>query len=470
MWVLCISCIVMVMPTHEEGEVAAGKAEHAPLQGDAVGEDGKTTVQADKMLSSPSPTGGRWLMLDALRVACLVCIVIEHQPNGGDAYSAHDTFFTTQWVLPVLLLTSGIAFMQSSSPMWKYLSRLTAVFVVGFLCNMFADVIARPGWYKDIGNTVFQMFYVVAIAGLAILVYPLRAMLRTSHLPDGGDSLLICGASDRLVAAAVYLTLWGLSLLLYLSGLDLRGFVMMVMKSADRGSWASYIADIITFLPYMAAHILGVPAFISLHFILRKKPTPRLTWLIFAYIYVPPVAFPMSFAGVPHLGMLYLLGLLHQSVNLVFWPSLKKCLQSYWLLCLLPLLFLYMPDLLGRCDLYPAVTIWERFRWYAVEAALMSFVLGRILVATDPYVILGHLGWWALFAYVTHVMFARLLPSPGGAIVEFLFIPIFVYYPHALSLVQDEKGGFQWPWRKAPGVADSKPPADAYGTFAGVKA
>lgn len=417
----------------------------------------------------------RWLMLDVLRVACLACIVIEHTPDGGDNYSAHNTFFVAQWVLPALLLTSGVAFMHSRSPLTHYLLRLAAVFAVGVAFNIVADTATRPGWYDDFGNTVFQMFYVVAIAALAIFAHPLRVMLRTRATAKGVP--FIFGLSDRIASMLLYGGLWLVVTVVYLSGLNLNHLTTTISGTAPAGSWGAYSARIVTQLPYMLAHILGLPALVSLHFVLRKAPTAQLTWLVLLYIYMPPVAFPMQFAGVPHLGMLYLLGLLHQAVPLALWPRLKTCLQSYWLLNFVFLLLLSMPTLLGRCDLFPAVTAWERFRWLAFEAVLMVLILGHVFEASDPFGVLGPLGWWALFAYVTHVGLARTLRSPWGALVEFAFIPAFLYFPvlqlAVHSLFSSPQGEWQWPWSKpqpsemTPSLSTAKP---THGTFGNSKA
>ena len=183
-WVASVVCILL-MPKSEHSHLAK---EEDPAAG--------STAQ---LLTGPSPTGGRWLMLDVLRIACLTCIVVEHQAQGS-VYSTHNVVFVAQWVLPALLLTSGVAFMQSRSGAHHYLLRLAAVFIVGVLCNMLADAITRPEWWHDFGNTVFQMFYVVAIAFLGIFSMPLRAILRTCGEPKGASSF--CELPNRIVCFA----------------------------------------------------------------------------------------------------------------------------------------------------------------------------------------------------------------------------------------------------------------------------
>lgn len=63
------------------------------------------------------------------------------------------------------------------------------------------------------------------------------------------------------------------------------------------------------------------------------------------------------------MALMYMLGLLHQAQPLHNSEYVRHVLRAYWLFYLCFLLFLYQPPLLGRCDLWPALTVWERFRW-----------------------------------------------------------------------------------------------------------
>ena len=73
---------------------------------------------------------------------------------------------------------------------------------------------------------------------------------------------------------------------------------------------------------------------------------------------------------------------------------IRLSFSAYWLFYLVPYLILTMPALLGRCDIYPALTTWERFRWYIEEAALQVLLLTRSVDGADPADICGPLGWW----------------------------------------------------------------------------
>jgi len=266
----------------------------------------------------------------------------------------------------------------------------------------------------------------VAIAFLGIFSMPLRAILRTCGEPKGASSF--CELPNRIVCFAFYTILWLGFAIVYLAGVNMDPLAQGIAAGAAEGTWGEYMATIVVQTPYMFSHLLGFPALVSLHVLLRRRPDSKLPFLMMAYIYVPAIAFPMLFELVPRLGLIYLLGLLHQAMNLTFYRRLHVCFQSYWLFMLVPLLLLSMPALVGRCDLYPALTVWERFRWLFTEATLMAFILSRVYEASDPYGLCAILGWWALFAYVTHVMFARLVPTPYGAIIEFGFVPLFISF------------------------------------------
>ena len=86
---------------------------------------------------------------------------------AGVYYSSDDTAFVTQWVLQWLFIVSGYAFMKSKSSFTSYFLRYLGIFAFGVTLNIIGDSIARPGWYNDIGNTIFQMFYVVFITAIS---------------------------------------------------------------------------------------------------------------------------------------------------------------------------------------------------------------------------------------------------------------------------------------------------------------
>jgi len=209
----------------------------------------------------------------------------------------------------------------------------------------------------------------------------------------------------------------------YLADIDLDGFVD---RLANGSSWGGYVADVVTNVIYFAAHILGLVTLIATHVYLRRGASGWFMWLAMAYVYLPVVVFPTKQAFGPHDVNLYILGMLSQAYPFAGAATIARYVRAYWILLLALMLFLTMPTLTGRCDLYPPQTGWERSRWYGVEAILQLLLLTRALHVDDPADILPGLGWWALWAFCSHVFFARTIDSPWGFVIEVLLMPVFV--------------------------------------------
>jgi hypothetical protein len=313
--------------------------------------------------------------------------------------------------------------MMSRAPFATYFARYTAVFVVGVVCNIIGDAVGqRPEWYLDFGNTIFQMFYVVFIMVLSFCCWPLRSALRSEADPFGGG-VLCCDLPERLACLCLYGGIFIGSYTCYLLGLDVT---FLVGGLEEGGAWSAYIVDVFLNLFHIIAHSFGFATLVSLHVFLRRKPDGWLTWLLLAYIYVPVILFPSKMAYGPQMIMLYLLGFVARCFPFAGSEGYARDVRSYSVLIIVMLTSISMPELLGRCDIYPPLTMWERFRSYFLEAFLATVLLTGAVSASDPHGLLRPLGWWALIAFCTHVMLARILPTPFGAVVEYALIPIFI--------------------------------------------
>lgn len=362
----------------------------------------------------------RWVMLDMVRTACVACVVTEH--SGGTVFSETNTGFVTKWVLQFLFVTSGIAFMSSRRSLHEYLLRYCLLLCAGLVCNVVGDSIARPGWPGDFGNTVFQNWYVVFLMLLAVCAAPMRAVLRHEADPFGGGAVS-GGLPDRTMALLIYSSLFGASFCAYLIAGDIQPIGSILGKS----SFSLYVKHLAGAFLHYVAHSFGFGALVALHVFLRRRPDGGLTWLLLGYIYVPVIVFPQVFAYGPHMVLLYLLGAVGKVYPFAYSTRIVHAIKSYWpLYFCMYLLLCNMPTLTGRCDIYPPLFAWERFRWYSGEAALQILLLTRALDASDPYDVCGALSWWALFAFCTHLMLARTLPVPYGALIEYATIPIFL--------------------------------------------
>jgi len=388
--------------------------------------------------TAPPPTSvvlrphPRWDMLDLVRVCSIVAVVCEH--SDGWTYSYHNTGFVTMIVLPWLCVVSGVAFAMSRSSAFAYFARLGLLFAVGMGFNIAGDMISRPNWIHDIGNTVFQMSFVVAIAFFALVAWPLRATLRAElvcassranqQAADASPPVERQGTPCAYLALGLYGAAWLVLAAWYLSGQQLD-------VGVGDSSWAEHVGPIIRNTPWIASHVAGLLALAALHVALGKAPDGMLPWLLLPYIYVPRILFPMSYAIAPQLIMSYLFGLICQAQPLYGAATFAKYAGSYWLLLGTFLIILSMPNMLGRCDLYPAPTLWERFRWDTIEAVLTLLLLTKTLASADPCKLVTPLSWWALFAYCSHLFFSRVfpvigLPSSTGVVVEVILMPTFV--------------------------------------------
>ena len=91
---------------------------------------------------------------------------------------------------------------------------------------------------------------------------------------------------------------------------------------------------------------------------------------------------------------------------------------------------------------------------------LQLLLLTRTFEASDPLDICGALGWWALFAFCSHVFFARTLDYPYGALLEYSLIPIFLiaFKWRASPLYKPDAGAMCNDTRKPPGGHGSAEP------------
>jgi hypothetical protein len=315
--------------------------------------------------------------------------------------------------------------MMSKSSAVGYFGRLGALLAFGVTCNIIGFAVANwlyqsesVQWWLDLGNVVYQMWYVVFLALFALIAWPLRAVLR-------GDKDGTVDPNTALISLALYGSFWLGSSGVYLAGVQI--------SAGDVGdsSWGAHIEPIFESLTWIMSHVSGFLALTALHAYLGRATDGRLPWLLFAYVYLPRILIPMSFALAPMMIFFFLLGVVVHSQPLYGSSTLAYYTAAYWILIATALLLTTIPDLLGRCDLYPPLTIWERFRWDIVEMALAILLLTKSLVATDPLGILTPLGWWALFAFTTHWMFAHFFkphPSTAAAIEFSLGFLALVYW------------------------------------------
>ena len=173
--------------------------------------------------ASSTPPAQRSSILDFLRCLCVVFVVYHHTsirlnpwqddgtPKGGYALSGN------LWVLWYLTATSSMLFALSSRSIMLYIRRLGALFVIGCLFNIFGLLISRthnrlpdgkPRFEFNFGWIMYQMYYVVIIAGLSLLFAPLRLHLDLDKRPYPPSIM-----AWRIISIAIALPLLAMVLL-----------------------------------------------------------------------------------------------------------------------------------------------------------------------------------------------------------------------------------------------------------------
>jgi len=149
-------------------------------------------------------------------------------------------------------------------------------------------------------------------------------------------------------------------------------------------------------------------------------------WVVLVLSYLTQMVIPYSRGGHSLNMDLFILGMV-----VLEWPFqgatiVSRAFQHYWPLFVMMLLLLTNPHVRGRCDLHPMNTFWERIRFYSIEVILIVALASGAMNPSDPHGLLRWLNMWALYAYCIHIMWARLLPIPWGAVVTYASSILFL--------------------------------------------
>jgi len=368
---------------------------------DVTSSDSDNESGAANSRSLHSKPATRLWYVDFARIACVACVVAEH--SGGENYTANNVLLVQQWVLPYLYAASGISYMLSSVGLMGYLLRLAAVFCIGVMFNWAADHIKGAGF--NAGMSIFQMAYVVVLMCLAIGWEPIRKALRWRQRHSLKAKIPPC---LKWSFWFLYLPLCLGGFFVFLSGetMCLRGLQWI---QALRGTGMGAVAE----LPLLTAQVGGLGVICCLS--IAVGTSGWLFWILLFVIMVQQMAIPYKRGFHPFDGDLYLLAMINYA-----WPMKGKNLivhliQNYWPVWMVTLMIWTMPHVHGRCDLDPLNTWWERMRFRGLTAALLVLFFSGAMSTGDPYGVIKWMNMWALYAYCTHVAWARLLPVPWGA-------------------------------------------------------
>lgn len=410
--------VVLCHPRFGGGDVGMGAAR--PSSGETSGSDEDETssessdeIDVGSLRNAPKPKTRLWF-LDFARVSCIWCVVAEH--SGGENYTANNVFLVQQWVLPYLYTVSGISFMLSSAPLTSLLLKLTILFFIGVGFNLFADHLIGRDWQSDFGNTIFQMAYVVVLMALAICLEPIRKALRWRQRRSFKAKPPKC---LKLGLIFFYVPLAAAGFGWYLLGSE-------GMEDLDLGSMQGTGLQVLSYLPLLMAQCGGLGVICSLSIAVGSS---RWTfWILLVIVMAQQIWIPYRRGGHPFDGDLYLLGMMAYSWPMKGKELIQKVIHGYWPLLFAMALTWAMPHVEGRCDLDPMNTWWERMRFYSLEASLLILLFSDAISPRDPYEIMNYLNMWALFAYCSHVAWARLFPVPFGGVFTYLSIVPFVIF------------------------------------------
>jgi len=171
------------------------------------------------------------------------------------------------------------------------------------------------------------------------------------------------------------------------------------------------------------------------------KANGMLPWLMLVYIYLPCLVIPWQGIGFCHNVELFIFAMVAESWTLRGSSSIARKVRGYWPLLIVFLIFMACPDMQGRCDLMPASSIWERFRFYAIELALSLCLVTGVFQVDDPgdSKATEWLNYWALYAYCFHVAWDRLLPQPYGAVTTYASCVFFFIWTHRIGSTTTEE-------------------------------
>lgn len=151
-------------------------------------------------------------------------------------------------------------------------------------------------------------------------------------------------------------------------------------------------------------------------------------WILLAIVMANHIWIPYDRGGSPFDGDIYILGMMAYAWPMKGRERVKKVIRSYLPVLIVAACLFGVPHAEGRCDLHPLNTWWERLRFRFVESALLILLFSDAISPKDPYGLMGYLNMWALFAYCSHVAWARLFPIPFGAVFTYLNVVPFLVF------------------------------------------
>jgi hypothetical protein len=334
------------------------------------------------------PTGEkkpRIIYLDVWRTVCVVCVVITH---ADEIFANWNVACVTQWVLQVIMCTSGMCYgfsRASCKHLLHYVSRIFLLFSVCCGFNWIGNVIGGEDWWTDIPDDIgFQGAFILLIAFAAILCFPLKIALGFGVR----GKCMMTVIAVYLISTAAFGALWY--------------YTVIITGDSSNEVMLRAATTTLALLVVAAGSVFALPT----------KWRGMSGWILLACLYLVQVAAQSpKFGYWCHLVDLYIWAFLVQRVPLLGTASIGAFIAESWLLIFIPsVLFGAFPGHKGRLDKWPLEAPHLRLRHYFLEAL---FVVTYTTVPSAgvkrtipmPAWVRPHvpwMSWWSLLVFSFH--------------------------------------------------------------------
>ncbi|CAD7936499.1 unnamed protein product [Amoebophrya sp. A120] len=408
-------------------------------------------------------TQPRMYYLDYTRFVCVAATICMHL--DGYRYSVRNTGFVLFWVMPFLFLVSGIGLAKSQRGFPLYVIKLCVLALVGMGLNAlgqlieFGSLTGNPDLCVT-SATIAQMWYVLAVLVASVVWFPFKLMLQTVREADAAADAAQqearagtltdtdqegTGTEDQMVNRAQLnpeatvsrtpaLSAFCVSFLLFAGLLLASAFLPAEDGGAanrdERLNWG-------TARPYKVFGFLGselAAGLVLVSLTLLTGDRGYFSWIFGSWVFLSPIFFPAEYQFFTQTVLMFFWAAVTFERPLYHTDALRTWFRAYWFFTALIVLGLVYVDQIGRCDIYPALYLWERARWFAATALLCVMFMTGTFASDDPCGCTRWTNYWALFAYLSCQfvgnVFAKLGPGKwfGAPVLYLSIIPFIIYY------------------------------------------
>lgn len=384
--------------------------------------------------------------LDVTRILCIACVCIDH---GTRTFGMWNAVFAQNWVLQILFLISGIAYGMSRKSLQEYVLRLSKYVAIGVSVNWCAWVLAGMDWQHNFFDVVFQLWFVVALIGYAILCAPLKSLLqrlREESRAAGSDESEEQAAKTRSIMHVIWYLCGGILgiFLLFqvvvspLLTMLLSGPLLAMASQLGRGGnfWGlpsndEEAADFIhRTCGYMMLTVSNCYLILASQTIFQRSGLVAWAMIITTY-FMRSTNYRSQDERFWHGFDLTMLGLVCYHLGLLHRRKIGEYIVRYWFLVIIVCSLLWPFGLHIRLDEHPPLDSILRARFACLECILIVcwLVAGERIIQKEIFTEdrLEFLSDWALLAYLTHKAIHILIRPPFNWLVIVGLAPVCYY-------------------------------------------